>query len=482
MHDRAEHHPPATTDDVGARKPWSLLILLCVAQFMVILDVSVVNVALPSIRDAVGFAPGDLQWVVTAYVLMTGGLLLLGGRMADLLGRRRVFLAGLVLFTAASLASGLADSPAALIAARAAQGVGAAMLSPAALSLITTTYTGEQRAAALGAWGAIGGAGAAAGVLLGGVLTSWLGWRSVFFINVPTGLVTALLATRMLPTSRPAGSALRSLDLPGAVTLISGLVVLVYALEGTTSHGWGSARTLLLLTAAAGLLSTFALIERRARRPLMAPATWRVRSLISSATVMLGATGILVGTSFLNSLFLQNVLGASALETGLAFLPGVLVVGIAAHIAPKLLTRLGARAVVVGGLSVLALGELLLSGAPADAVYIRDLLPGFLLLGLGVGFVLVAVSVTAMSDIQADRAGLASGLMTTAHELGGAFGVAIFSAVALGAGAAAAGPGFVDGYSQGTAVGAAIAIGLAAVAAMSVPQIRPVSTEGVALH
>jgi EmrB/QacA subfamily drug resistance transporter len=477
MHETAIHH----TETTANRRPWTILILLAVAQFMVILDITVVNVALPSIGRDLGFAAGDLQWVVTIYVLFTGGLLLLGGRMADLLGRRPVFLAGLTLFTAASLASGLAPTPEALIVSRGAQGLGAAMLSPAALSIITTSYSGAQRTTALSAWGAIGSGGAAAGVLFGGVLTSWLSWEWVFFINVPIGLVTALLALRLVPTARPAAGSVRELDLPGAAAVVSGLVLLVYAVEGATTHGWGSERTLALLAVAAGLLAAFAAIERQASRPLVPTATWQVRSLVSSATVMLGATGILVGTFFLNSLFLQNVLGASALETGLAFLPLVVVIGLAAHVGPQLLMRVGARIVVVGALGLIAGGELLLARAPADASYATDLLPGFLLIGFGIGLTFVAVSVTSMSDIRHERAGLASGLMTTAHEIGGAFGVSIFSAVAVGA-TGAGGAGFADGYGDGTAVGALIAATLALVAALAIPTFRPVAAQQAPVH
>ena len=480
MHELTARPPAENAAPALDRKPWTILVLLCVAQFMVILDVTVVNVALPSIRTALRIAPQDLQWVVTAYVLMTGGLLLLGGRMADLVGRRRVFLTGLVVFTGASLASGLAPSAAALIASRAAQGFGAALLSPAALSIITTTYTNEQRTTALSAWGAIGAGGAAAGVLLGGMLTTWFGWRSVFFINVPVGLVAVALTLRLVPAARATARSLLELDLPGALTVVSGLVVLAYALAGTTTQGWGSARTLVLLVISGGLLAVFAGVERRARRPLVPAGIWQVSSLVSSATVMLGTTGILVGTFFLNSLLLQNVLGASALETGLAFLPLVVVIGIAAHIGPRLLTRVGARIVVVGGLALIAVGDLLLTRAPANAAYATDLLPGFLLLGFGVGLTFVAVSVTAMSEIHAERAGFAAGLMTTAHELGAALGVAIFSAVALGSGAA--GTGFVHGYGKGALAGALIAVVLALIAVVAVPTFRPVSGHQIAIH
>src|ERR671915_1159838 len=344
----APGHEASASD---APQPWSILLLLGAAQFMVVLDITVVNVALPSIGAALGFAAADLQWVVTIYVLLTGGLLLLGGRLADRFDRRLVFLTGLSLFTAASLASGLAPSPGALIAARAAQGIGAALLTPAALSIVTTTYTGSQLTKALSAWGAIGSAGAAVGVLLGGVLTSGLSWEWIFLVNVPVGIAAITLTLRLIPAGTPGRG---RLDLPGAVTVVAGLMLLVYALDGTADHGWGSARTLLLLALAAGILAVFAVVERASRRPLLPPATWRHRSLVSSAAMVLGVTGILVGTFFLNSLYLQHVLDASALETGLGFLPLALSIGAAAQLASHLLPHVGTRAVVVGGLVLVA--------------------------------------------------------------------------------------------------------------------------------
>jgi Na+/melibiose symporter-like transporter len=299
----------------------------------------------------------------------------------------------------------------------------------------------------------------------------------------PVGVLAAGLALRLIPASHttPLAHALRRLDLPGAATLVSGLVVLVYAVQGAAAHGWTSTRTTGLLVAAAALLGAFAAIERRADQPLIAPSVWRLRSLISSATVMLGVTGILVGTSFLNTLFFQNVLGASPLVTGLAFLPGVLTVGVAAHLGPHLLSRFGARPVIASGLLLAAAGDLILSGAPAGASYLVDLLPGLVLLGLGVGFTFVSISVTSMSDVDHERAGLASGLITTAHELGGAAGVSLFSAVAFGAGGAT-GAGLVTGYGHGTVAGAAIAAALALVAVIAVPQLRPTGAQRVALH
>ncbi len=474
MH-RIRSAAPAETRD-PARVAWSVLILLCVAQFMVVLDMTVANVALPSIGASLAFAAGDLQWVVTVYLLFTGGLLLLGGRAADLLGRRRVFLTGLAVFTAASLASGLAPSAAALIAARAAQGFGAALLTPGALSIVTTTYTGAQRAVALSAWGAIASAGAAAGVVLGGMLTTWLGWRWVFLVNVPVGVVAGVLAAHLVPSAPPAAAGRRQLDLFGAMSVVAGLVVLVYALEGTAEHGWGSARTLLLLALAAGLLATFGAVERRAAAPLLPPRTWRVRSLVAGAALMLGATGILAGTFFLNSIYVQTVLGWSALESGVAFVPLVVAIGLAAHLASHLIAHVGTRAVAAAGLALMAAGALALALAPDRASYATDLLPGFAALGFGLGLVFPAVSVTAMSEVHADGAGLASGLMSTAHELGAALGVAVLSAVA------ASSTGLAAGYGDGYLVAAAIAAGLAVLGLLAVPSVRPAPGVSVPVH
>ena len=446
------------------RQPWTALALLAVAQFMVILDVTVVNVALPSIGEALGFAAADLSWVVTVYVLFTGALMLLGGRLADRVGRREVFGTGLAVFTAASLASGLAWSPAALIAARALQGIGAAMLLPSALSILTTTYQGRQRAVALGVWGAVGSAGAAAGVLFGGLLTTLLSWEWIFFVNVPVGVIVGIAAGRVIAPTRRRDLERGGLDLAGGLTLVAGLLVLVYAIQGTTDHGWGSARTIGLLGLAALVLGAFAAIERRARQPLVPPSTWRVGSLVSSATIMLAATGILVGTFFLNTLFLQHALGASPLETGLAFLPLTLVILAGAHAASRLMPRTGSRPLMAAGLALVAAGAVLLSGAPADATYVADLLPGFLVIGAGSGLVFVTVSVTAMADVGHRDAGLASGVMTTAHELGAALGVAVLGAIAAGS---------AGGYGDGFVVAAAVAAVLAVVTAAAMPSVRP---------
>jgi EmrB/QacA subfamily drug resistance transporter len=467
--DAQPHHRPHAD---APRAPWSTLALLAIAQFMVILDVTVVNVALPSIGDALDFSGGDLQWVVTAYVLFTGGLMLFGGRMADLIGRRPIFLAGLGLFTVASLGSGLAWSPAALIAARALQGIGAAMLLPSALSIVTTTYEGPQRAKALAVWGALGSAGAAAGVLFGGILTETLGWRSIFFINVPVGIAVALGAVHTLPTTRIEWPGRDGLDLTGAVALMGGLIALLLAIDGARQHGWISAYTAITAALAGLLLAKFIRTERRTARPLVAPATWRIRSLVSSAGVMLIATGILVGGFFLNTLLLHHVMGASALETGLAFLPLTLVILAGAHAASNLLPRLGSRWIVVAGMLIASMGASLLALIPNDPSYLVNLLPGYLFLGLGIGMTFVAVSVAAMADVTHESAGLASGLMTTAHELGAALGVAALATVAATAGSDSLG-GLVDGYSTGFVIAGSIAATVAAVAAFALPSVRP---------
>jgi EmrB/QacA subfamily drug resistance transporter len=456
----------AAIDPGSERKPWTTLILLGLAQFMVILDITVVNVALPSIDEDLAFAEGDLQWVITAYVLFTGGLLMLGGRAADLFGRRRVFLIGLTIFTLASLASGLAPSPEALIAARAAQGLGAAMLTPAALSIVTTTYAGSQRTAALAVWSAIGSAGAAAGVVLGGVLTTALGWEWVFFINVPTGVAASVGVLRVVPAAPPA-AARRQLDLLGAVSAVTGLVLLLYGIEGANEHGWDSARTVALLIGSAAVLAAFVAIERRVREPVLPPSTWSNRPLVSGAGLILVATALLVAVFFLNTIYLQDVLGWSALETGLAFLPLVLVIGVAANAAKNLVPRFGSRNLAALGLLLIGGGATLLVVAPDAASYGTDVLPGFLVLGFGTGLVFPAGSIAAMSDVKEEAAGLASGLITTGHELGAAFGVAAISAVATAAST------FVAGYENGFAAVAVAAGAVAILSLIATPNVRP---------
>ena len=427
---RGLHHAgPAASAEPGARRSWTTLAIVLLAQFMVVLDVSVVNIALPSIGQDLGFGSGDYQWAVSAYVLCSGGLLLLGGRLADLLDRRAVFLTGLGAFTLASLAGGLATDAGTLVVARGIQGVGAAMLTPAAMSILMTTYSGRQRQLALSVWGAIASSGIAAGVLFGGVLTSAAGWRSVFFINVPIGIAVAAHTLLSVPRGRRTLTSVRGLDLPGAVSLVSGLLVLVYAIENANETGWTADRTWALLGISGALLTAFALIERRATAPLVPPHAWRIRSLIGASTVMAGVTGAVVGVIFLSSLYLQRVLGSSAVESGLQFLPLAIVITATAAIASHHLGKVTPRAMISVGLVVMAAGALVLATTGGGSSYWADVLPGFLLIGAGVGPLFVAISVAAMSDVPAEQSGVASGLMMTGHEVGAALGVAALSTV-----------------------------------------------------
>jgi EmrB/QacA subfamily drug resistance transporter len=464
------------------RRSWFVLLLICSAQFMVTLDVTVANVALPSIGRDLGFAVGDLQWVITPYVLLTGGLMLLGGRAADLIGRRSVVLTGLSLFTVASLASGLAWTPGVLIAARALQGVGAALLLPAALSILTTTYEGAQRTRALAAWGAIASSGMAVGLLVGGLLTELIGWQAIFLINVPIGLGVLALAAHTIVPARAGRASLRALDGRGALLLVAGLVVGLYAISEADDQGWGSLATLGGLAIAVALLAAFAYGERIARRPLVPATLWRRRSLVSGTVITAGATAIMVGAFFLNTLYLQDVLDMSALETGLAFLPVAIAILAAAHVGSHLIGHLGSRTVLVGGLVVMAGAGVGLAFVPDHASYVADLLWAYVLLGFGAGLSFVGVSVGAMADVEHAEAGGASGLVTTGHEIGAAIGVAVLSAVAT----AGVTPGDVaalaDGYRSGFGVVVGLAVVLVGVAAALMPSVRPAPGARVAMH
>ncbi|MGH3092412.1 MAG: MFS transporter [Gaiellaceae bacterium] len=471
--------------------PMLVLALLCAAQFMVILDVTVVNVALPSIQADLGFAFADLQWVVTAYTLAFGGLLLLGGRAADLLGRRRVFLAGLGLFTAASLASGLATSPEMLLAARVLQGVGAALLSPAALSLLTAVFPeGPQRHRALAAWAAVGASGAAFGVLLGGLLTEAFGWEAIFVVNLPVGLAVALGAVRALPAVPPAVAG--RIDVAGALTATASLVALIYALVGADAAGWGSAQTLGLLAVAAAGIGAFIAVEARVREPLVPVAFFRRRATVTALVLMLLGIGTLVSGFFFSSLYLQQVLGHSALRTGIEFLPVAVAIVVAAHAGGHLITRFGAKPVIAAGLALGAVGALLLSGLSTGGSYAADVLPGFLVLALGAGLTLVGVTITAMSGAGHDDAGLASGLTSTAHELGIALVLSVLSTIAagrigggtlqaaVGADAGALTAGFADAFRVAAAI--ALAATLLTLVALRRTDVRPGAKAAFAGH
>jgi len=457
-------HPVPEIEEKGPRTSWTMLAVALAAQILVVLDISVVNTALPSIGRDLGLAGGDLQWLVTAYLMMSGGGLLLGGRIADLLSRRGVFLTGLALFTIASIVSGLAETGSHLVTARAVQGLSAALLTPSALSLITTTYAGSQRKTALALWGAVGSLGVAAGVLLGGAVTTWASWQFIFWINGPVGLVALLVGHRVIAKQSVARPSLTDFDLPGAVTVIAGLATLVYALGGTETHGWWSVPTVGALGMSALLVMTFLKIEQRASKPLFPPHVWKLEALVSGTTVMLGVTGILVGAVFLMSIFLQTVLGYSALETGLAFLPFALAITVGTVVARHLLEHVSPRGIATAGLLVAAGSAALVSTATGSAHYAMNLLPGLLGMGLGIGMVFVPVSVTSMAGIPASHSGVASGFLMTGHEIGAALGVAVLSAVASSAGALTTTDGAADAFSRGFTGAAVIAVAVSVVA------------------
>jgi EmrB/QacA subfamily drug resistance transporter len=399
---------------------------------MVILDISAVNVALPDLGRDLGIARVDLGWTITSYSLIFGSLLLLGGRAADLLGRRRVFLTGLAVFTGASLVTALAGDAATLFAARAGQGLGAALLSPAALSILTSSFHGPERAKALGVWGAVGGAGAAIGVLLGGALTELVDWRAIFFINLPVGLTLAAGATHLL-SADTALPQWRGLDLRGALLATASLGALVYALSQAETAGWTSTQTLGLGAVALAGLSVFAALELRTRRPLLHVQRLGDRAIGGGFLMMLAASAVLFGSFLLSSLYLQNVLGTGALETGLGFLPFALAIGIGVHAAQHLIDHAGVRVPLAVGFAIAAAGMLLLSGVDAEGSYATDVLPGMLVAGLGLGVVLVSVAVSVLTGAADHESGMLSGLNTTGHEIGGSLGIAILASIAAGA-------------------------------------------------
>ena len=449
---------------------WLALALLAAAQFVVILDASIVNVALPSIGADLKFSQDDLSWVVNAYVLVFGGFLLLGGRLADLLGRRRLFLTGLILFSVASLAGGFAQSAGWLIAARAVQGLGAALLSPAALSLVTVLFAeGSERNKAMGVWGAVAGSGGAVGVLLGGMLTEWAGWEWVLFVNVPVGLAAAALAPRLLPESRNEGP--RHFDVAGAVTITAGLSLLVYTLVDANNAGWASTQTLGLGAIALALIAAFYVIERRTKAPLVPfPGIFRMRTItgINVTAVLIAAS--LFSMFFFISLYMQQVLGFSALDAGLAYLPLAVGIIITAGASAGLVTRFGFKPVLVAGLVVTAIGLLWFSQVSADGSYVADILFPSLLAAVGLGLAFVSMTVAAVSGVEGHEAGLASGLINTSQQIGGALGLAILATVANGRtdDAAAAGTAakvaLTEGFQSAFLVGAGIAIAGAIIA------------------
>ncbi len=419
-----------TTANEFERRRWIALVLLCFAQFIVVLDASIVNVALPSIGKGLDFSQQNLPWVVNAYVLTFGGFLLLGGRLADLVGRRRVFIGGLLLVAAASLAAGFSANEGQLIAARAAQGLGAAIISPAALSIVTTTFEdGVERNKALGAWGAVAGLGGAAGVLLGGILTEALGWEWVLWVNVPVALIVAALSPRLIAESR-SESATRHFDAAGAVSVTAGLSVLVYAIVDATDAGWGSPQTLGLLGVSAALLAAFVGIELRSQAPLMPFRIFRLRTLTGANVV-----GLLVGASlfsmfFFITLYMQQVLGYSAIHAGLSYLPLAVSIVVASGIASQLVTRIGFKPVLAAGMVFIAAALVWFSRVSVGGGFLTDILGPSLLAATGLGFAFVTTTIAAVSGVRDRESGLASGLINTSQQVGGALGLAVLATIA----------------------------------------------------
>jgi EmrB/QacA subfamily drug resistance transporter len=418
-----EHHEPDP-------HRWQALALVCVAFFMTILDVSIVNVALPSIKNSLHVSDNTLQWVLIAYTITFGGFLLLGGRAADLLGRRRLFMIGVAIFSAASLVCGLASTIGVLIAARAVQGVGAAIVSPATLSIITTTFEeGSERNKALGIWGAMGGSGAAAGVLFGGILTKYAGWEWIFFVNVPVGALVLALTRPIVRESRIPG--LRGFDAGGAVTVTSSLALLVYAISKAPQVGWSSGRTIGLLIGAAVLFAAFLAIETRHSSPMVPFDIFRVRTVAGANVCGLFLGAVVFSNFFLLTLYVQQVLGYSALKTGLTFLATAGTVIPVAGISQALVTRIGPRPVMTVGLALITGGMLWYAQIPTHGAFVTHLLPGYLMVGVGMAFSFIPMSIAALAGVASDEAGLASGLINTAQQIGGALGVAIAATVAF---------------------------------------------------
>jgi EmrB/QacA subfamily drug resistance transporter len=455
-----------------------VLVLCCLAQFMVILDVSIVNVALPSIAADLAFDPASLAWVVNAYTLAFAGFLLLGGRAADLLGRREVFAGGLALFALASLAGGLAQSELALVAARAAQGLGGAIVAPATLSILTTTYTeGRERNRALGWWGAMGAVGGASGALLGGILTEALSWRWILLVNVPIGLLGAVAALRVVHAGRRDAGATRDFDLAGAFTVTVGLVVLTYGIVRTDQYGWGSARTLLTLAAGLALLGLFVLVEGRlAARPLVPLRIFASRALSGANVVVFCLGGSVFAMWYFVSLYLQQVLGYSPIEAGVAFLPMPITIAACTQAATRLTGRFGAGPVLAAGMTLIAVGMLWFAGIAPDGDYLSDVLGPALLCSAGIGFSFVPVTIAATNGVERAEAGLASGLVNTSRQMGGSLGLALLATVATqhtaGVAGASRGEALTEGFQHAFALGAGIALAGAVVSVLVISRAR----------
>ena len=456
-------------DDSGT-KNGLLLIVLLVAQLMVILDITAVNIALPSLASDLRLTGSDISWTITSYTLVFGSLLLFGGRAADLLGRRRMFLTGLAVFTVSSFASAMAGTAEALFAARAGQGLGAAMLSPAALALIMSAFQGKQRAKALAAWAAVGGAGAAIGVLVGGILTELADWRMIFYVNLPVAAALAIAVLKVVPadTLKPRWS---GLDLRGAVLATTSLGAIVFAITQADGAGWTSAQTHLFGLGGLAGLAAFAVLERRTDAPLLRIERLADRAVGGGLFLMLAAAGSIFGLFLLISLYLQNVLGMGPLSTGLAFVPLALAAGAGAHAAGHIVSKHGVRGPLAGAFLVTAVGMALLAQVGESGSYLRDVLPGMLIAGVGLGVASVSVSIAILTGAREEESGMISGLNSTGHEIGGTLGIAIFATIAAGGGAIT-GPQAASGIAHAF-IAAALVASVASVVALAVlPRAR----------
>ncbi len=465
---------------------WVVLGIVCIGQFMVVLDASIVNVALPSIQRDLHFSTSNLQWIVNAYTLTFAGFLLLGGRAADLFGRRRIFMVGLAVFTISSLLGGMAQNQAWLVGARALQGLGAAILAPATLTILTATFSeGPARARALGVWSAVSAAGASAGALFGGVLTDFLSWRWILFVNVPVGVIALVAARRDLPESR-AAMAHRHLDLGGAVTVTAGLVALVFALVRTESYSWGSAQVLVPLAVALVLLAGFLVLQARfSKAPLVPLRIFRSRSVSGGNVVMLLMFGALFGSWYFETLYMQHVLGYSPLQAGLAFLPQTLLIAAGAQVTARLVPRLGPRVLIVAGTLVAGAGLAWLAQISTSSTFVADLLGPFVLIGLGMGLAVTPIAVAGTAGVPREQAGLASGLLNTSRTVGASIGLAALATVAanrtsgvltgMAATPARTAAALTDGYALAFSVAAALLGATAAVALATLPSLREIN-------
>ena len=469
MHGKISKTPkPHTAPAAGSKLV--LLAVLLVAQLMVILDITAVNIALPSISRDLGISGSSISWTITSYSLIFGSLLLFGGRAADLLGRRRMFLTGLGIFTVSSFASALAGSAGALFAARAGQGLGAALLSPAALAIIMTAFHGHERAKALAAWGAVGGAGAAIGVLAGGLLTEFSDWRAIFYVNLPVAAALAIAVLKIVPAD-PRKPRWQGLDLRGAALATGSLGAIVFAITQAEGAGWTSTQTHLFGLGGLAGLGAFAALERRTATPLLRVELLVDRAVGGGLFLMIAAAGSIFGLFLLSSLYLQNVLGMGPLSTGLAFIPLALAAGVGAHAAGHIAGNHGIRGPLAAAFLIAAVGMALLAHVGENGSYVADVLPGLLVAGLGLGVAVVSVSIAILTGAREDETGMISGLNSTGHEIGGTVGIAIFATIAAGSGAIA-GPHAASGIAHAFMAAGLLASVASLVALAALPRAR----------